>query len=47
VLANSNQFGKDGFCSINRASSNVIADNVLFDFGYYVNQGMISNPADL
>lgn len=47
VLANSNQFGKDGFCSINRASSNVIADNVLFDFGYYVNQGMISNPEDL
>jgi hypothetical protein len=39
---NSNQYGPSGFCSISRASVNPQKDNVLYDFGYYANQGLLN-----
>lgn len=41
VKTNSNEYGNNGFCSISRASSNLVKDNVLYDFGYYVNQRLL------
>ena len=41
VKMNSNQYGPSGFCSISRASVNPQKDNVLYDFGYYANQGLL------
>ena len=41
VKNNSNEFGKNGFCSIARASENPTGENFILDFGYYIRQGMI------
>lgn len=41
VKNNSNEFAKDGFCSIARANENPCGDNFLLDFSYYIQQGMI------
>ena len=36
VKNNSNQFAQNKFCSIARAPSNPIKDNVIYDFSYYI-----------
>ena len=43
VKQNSNQFGKDGMCSIARAKENPIKENFILDFSYYVNNGLLDN----
>lgn len=39
---NANEFAKNGFCSIARAPSNPSGTNVIYNFDYYVNQGLLS-----
>ena len=41
VKANSNEHGKDGFCTIQRAEENPIKENFLLDFSYYTQLGML------
>ena len=41
VKSNSNEYAQNGFCSIARAPANAVKDNVIYDFGYYANQGML------
>lgn len=41
VKQNSNEFAQDGFCTIARSLENPTRDNFIYDFTYYVNQGMI------
>lgn len=41
VKDNSNEYAIDGFCSIARAKSNPSTENFLYNFTYYVNQGLI------
>ena len=41
VKNNSNEFAKDGFCSIARASENPSGENFILDFSYYIQQGML------
>jgi hypothetical protein len=36
VKDNSNQFAKNGFCSIARASENPSGENFIYDFSYYI-----------
>lgn len=43
VKNNSNEFGKDGFCSIARAAENPNGENFILDFSYYVQQGLLKN----
>ena len=47
VKNNSNEYGKDGFCSIARAENNPIGENYLFDFSYYINQGLLDKEKTL
>jgi hypothetical protein len=42
VKPNSNEYAKNGFCQISRASANSIKDDVLYEFGYYVNHGLLN-----
>lgn len=42
VKDNSNEYAKDGFCSIARAEDNSIKENFLYNFTYYINQGLIN-----
>ena len=41
VLDNSNEFGKNGFCTIKRSLENPSRDNFIIDFDYYVNHGLL------
>ena len=41
VKDNSNEFAKDGFCSISRAKENPTKENFVHDFTYYINQGLL------
>jgi hypothetical protein len=41
VKANSNQLGKDGFCTIQRAGANPTGENYIYDFQYYQNMGLM------
>ena len=41
VSPNSNEFGKNKFCTIARAHNNPTGDTVIYNFDYYVNKGMI------
>jgi hypothetical protein len=41
VKNNSNQFAEDGFCSIARAEDNPIKENFLYNFNYYIQQGLL------
>jgi hypothetical protein len=41
VKANSNQLGKDGFCTIQRAGANPTGENYIYDFQYYQNTGLM------
>ena len=42
VKNNANEHGKNGFCSIARAKSNMLKENFAYDFRYYVNQGLLN-----
>jgi phage minor structural protein len=41
VPDNSNEFAKNGFCSISRAGANTSGENYIYDFSYYYNFGML------
>ena len=41
VKNNSNEFAKDGFCSIARASENPSGENFILDFSYYIQQRLL------
>ena len=41
VKNNANQFANNGFCSIARAKENPTGENFLFDFSYYIQQGLM------
>lgn len=43
VKQNSNELGKDGFCTIARAGSNPTDDTSLYDFRYFHNRGMLQS----
>ena len=42
VKNNSNEYARDGFCSIARASENPSGENFILDFNYYIQHGMLS-----
>lgn len=42
VLPNSNQFAKNGFCTIARSSLNMPRENFILNFDYYISQGLLS-----
>lgn len=42
VADNVNEFAKDGICSIVRAIDNISGERNLFNFDYYVNQGLLN-----
>ena len=42
VKQNSNEFAKNGFCTISRAASNPIGENVIYDFQYYFNTNLLN-----
>ena len=42
VKDNVNEHAKDGYCSISRANSNIIKENFIYDFRYYINQGILN-----
>ena len=37
VADNTNEFAKNGFCSITRAGANVSGEDYILDFSYYYN----------
>jgi phage minor structural protein len=41
VKANTNEYAPNGFCTIARANANYTKDNVIYDFGYYANKGLL------
>ena len=41
VKNNSNQFAESGFCSIARAQENPTGENFIYDFSYYIQQGLL------
>lgn len=46
VKQNANKYAPNSFCTIARAKSNPLRDNILYDFTYYVKKGIIK-PDDL
>lgn len=42
VEQNENQFGKNGFCSIARSEQNYPRENVIYNFDYYIQQGLLN-----
>lgn len=42
VKNNANQFADNGFCNIARASENPIGENFIYDFSYYIQQGLMT-----
>ena len=42
VEQNENQFGKNGFCSIARSEQNYSRENVIYNFDYYIQQGLLN-----
>lgn len=42
VKPNKNEYAKDNFCTIQRAHDNPIKENFLYDFSYYIQQGLLS-----
>lgn len=45
VKSNTNEFGKNGFCTIARASENPTGENFLLDFDYYTRHSLLSSLA--
>jgi hypothetical protein len=41
VKNNANEFADGGFCSIARAAENPTGENYIYDFSYYIQQGLI------
>lgn len=41
VKDNNNEFATDGMCSIRRAKDNPTGENIIFNFDYFVNQGLV------
>ena len=41
VEPNSNEFGLDGFCTIQRSVMNPTGENIIYNFQYYLNNGLI------
>ena len=41
VQQNENEFGKNGFCSIARSEYNHPKENVIYNFDYYIQQGLL------
>ena len=42
VIPNTNQFAKDGFCTIARSTENYPRTTFILNFDYYINQGLLS-----
>lgn len=42
VTQNSNEFGKNGFCTIARSEENYPRTNFIYDFGYYISHNLIN-----
>lgn len=42
VKDNSNEYAPNGFCSISRAKANPSSENFLYNFTYYINQGLLT-----
>lgn len=42
VEANSNEYAPDGFCTIQRAAMNPSRENVIYNFSYYINNGLLN-----
>ena len=42
VKQNSNEFGEHGFCTIARAGSNETGETCIYNFDYYINQGLLN-----
>jgi hypothetical protein len=42
VKNNSNQFSEGGFCTITKAEENITGENFIYDFSYYIQQGLIT-----
>ncbi len=45
VKDNHNEFGEDGFCSIARAPSNAMGNNIVYDMSYYLGMGLLNADA--
>ena len=41
VESNSNEYAPDGFCSIQRATMNPSRENSIYNFSYYINNGLL------
>ena len=41
VRSNNNKFGKNGFCTIARSQQNYPRENVIYNFDYYIQQGLL------
>ena len=41
VLQNNNEFGQNGFCTIARSPWNYTKENVIYNFDYYIDQGLL------
>jgi hypothetical protein len=41
VKDNSNEYAPGGFCSISRSKANPSTENFLYNFTYYINQGLL------
>ena len=42
VSQNENEFGENGFCSIARSKQNYSRENVIYNFDYYIQQGLLN-----
>ena len=45
VQPNDNEFAKNGFCSIARSNLNYSRENFIFNFDYYINQGLLDKES--
>lgn len=45
VIQNENEFGKNGFCSIARSEQNYPRENFIYNFDYYIQQGLLDGEA--
>ena len=45
VQQNENEFGKNGFCSIARSEQNYPRENFIYNFDYYIQQGLLDSQA--
>ena len=46
ILANNNEYAKYGSCDVSRSVFNLARNNIIYDFDYYINKGMM-NKDDL